>query len=130
MRGANSRPYDSSILTVASGGLILAIGLIAVKGYFGVGDQSTVDLIEIVIGTLSGAFMIAAGGLLVLFPARNKLLGATTMLLAIVSFSGTSGGLYLGAIGGLLAGIMSISWHKKKGKVNEPETQGSSRSSN
>lgn len=118
MKFVNKRPYDSAILIMGSGALILAIGLIALKGYFGVGDQSTVDLYLILTGTLAGAGIIGTGALSLVFPDRNRILGVLAMLLSFLSFAGTSGGLYIGAIGGLLGGIMAISW-KKKEDVNK-----------
>jgi len=122
MKVLNKRPYDSGILAMGSGALILAIGIIAIRGFFDVGDQSVLELIAILIGTLSGAGIIATGAVLLIFPDRHRILGAITMVLSVTSFAGTSGGLYIGAIGGLLGGIMSISWHSKNGvqrKQNE-----------
>lgn len=111
MKLMNKRPYDSGVLIIGAGALILAIGLIAFQGYYGVGDHSGTDLILILVGTLSGIGMVASGALSLVIPEKHKLLGAIAMILSISSFAGTSGGLYIGAIGGLLGGIMGISWH-------------------
>ena len=113
MKLLSKRPYDSAIVVAASGALVLAIGIVALRGYFEVGDQSAVDMYAILTGTLAGAGIIASGILSLVIPEKHRMLGAAAMILSVLSFVGTSGGLYIGAIGGLLGGIMGISWHRK-----------------
>lgn len=115
----SNRPYDSSFLTIAAGAFILAMGIIALTGYFAVGDHSTADLIEILIGTAAAAGIIITGILLLLKPDRHRMLGAVILILSVATFSGTSGGLYIGVIGTFLGGIMSITWHQKNSKSVE-----------
>lgn len=118
MKFVNRRPLDSALLIMGSGALIISIGIIALRGYFGVGDTSSLDLYLIMIGTAAGACVIISGALSLVFPDRSKLLGVVTMIFSVLSFPGTSGGLYIGAIGGLLGGIMGISWKRKETDKN------------
>lgn len=119
MKFTSKRPWDSSIVTISAGAFIVAIGTIAIKGYFNSGDTSTLDLALIAFGTSSGVIVALSGILAIYYTSSHSLLGIAAIAFSVTSFVGTSGGLYVGAFIGIIGGAMTVSWHPDDGLDKE-----------
>jgi len=99
---------DSGIASAAAGAIIAGVGVtILVHGFiFGL------------VGVAWGGGIIAASILSLYYPGRHALLGALIIVFSISSWYGTSGGLIIGFIIGVIGGFMTLTWHplNKKGQ--------------
>ncbi len=111
------RNLDASIVAGIGGLVILYVGLIGLRLVVFGGDTASVDLAEVVAGTLWGVLIIAFSALMFLDLKRNRIYGIIIIILSFASWYGTSGGLFLGFVFALLGGIMGYAW---KPKVKEP----------
>ena len=67
-----------------------------------------------------GTGIIAVSILSLYYPGKHFMLGSLIILLSIASWYGTSGGLIIGFIIGVIGGFMTLSWHmprNSRGKV-------------
>lgn len=120
MKYTEKRPLDSSIVIILSGAFIVAIGVIGLVALHAAGDRSIVHLLEVITGTTSGAGVVISGTIALKLPEKHAMMGVIAILLGALSFMGTSGGLFLGAFGSIIGGVMSISWHPKLEKERSP----------
>ncbi|MHB1708247.1 MAG: DUF6114 domain-containing protein [Thermoplasmataceae archaeon] len=92
---------DSAVASAVAGFLIAGVGItILVHGFlFGL------------VGTGWGAGIVAASIISLYYPNRHFLLGSLIIILSIASWYGTSGGLIIGFIIGVIGGFMTLTWH-------------------
>ena len=107
------RNLDASIVAGIGGLVILYVGLIGMRLVLFGGDTTTVDLAEVIAGTLWGVLIIAFSTLMFLDLKRNRIYGIIIIILSFASWYGTSGGLFLGFVFAFLGGIMGYVWKPK-----------------
>ena len=92
---------DSAVASAAAGFVIAGVGItILVHGFvFGM------------VGIAWGTGIVAASVISLYYPNRHFLLGSLIILLSIASWYGTSGGLIIGFIIGVIGGFMTLTWH-------------------
>jgi|YelNatPaOPRAMG01_1025707.scaffolds.fasta_scaffold218897_1 hypothetical protein len=92
---------DSAVASAAAGFVIAGVGItILVHGFiFGL------------IGIAWGGGIVAASIISLYYPNRHFLLGSLIIILSIASWYGTSGGLIIGFIIGVIGGFMTVTWH-------------------
>ncbi len=115
------RNLDASIVAGIGGIVILYVGLIGLRLVVFGGDTTTLDITEVVAGTLWGALIIAFSLLMFLDLKRNRIYGAAIILLSFASWYGTSGGLFLGFVFAFLGGIMGYIWKPKVPSVKKKQ---------
>ncbi len=101
---------DSAVASAAAGFIIAGVGItILIHGFlFGL------------VGVAWGTGIIAVSILSLYYPGKHFMLGSLIILLSIASWYGTSGGLIIGFIIGVIGGFMTLSWHmprNSRGKV-------------
>jgi len=101
---------DSAVASAAAGFIIAGVGItILVHGFlFGL------------VGVAWGTGIIAVSILSLYYPGKHFMLGSLIIILSIASWYGTSGGLIIGFIIGVIGGFMTLSWHmprNSRGKV-------------
>lgn len=115
------RNLDASIVAGIGGLVILYVGLIGLRLVLFGGDTASVDIAEVIAGTLWGVLIIAFSALMFLDLKRNRIYGIIIIILSFASWYGTSGGLFLGFVFALLGGIMGYAWIPKVNNAeNEP----------
>ena len=113
------RNLDASIVAGIGGLVILYVGLIGLRLVLFGGDTATVDLAEVIAGTLWGVLIIAFSSLMFLDLKRNRIYGIIIIILSFASWYGTSGGLFLGFVFALLGGIMGYAWKPKANRAGQ-----------
>ncbi len=101
---------DSAVASAAAGFIIAGVGItILIHGFlFGL------------VGVAWGTGIIAVSILSLYYPGKHFMLGSLIIILSIASWYGTSGGLIIGFIIGVIGGFMTLSWHmprNSRGKV-------------
>ncbi|MCL5667889.1 MAG: DUF6114 domain-containing protein, partial [Candidatus Thermoplasmatota archaeon] len=91
---------DSAVASAAAGFIIAGVGItILVHGFlFGL------------VGVAWGTGIIAVSILSLYYPGKHFMLGSLIIILSIASWYGTSGGLIIGFIIGVIGGFMTLSW--------------------
>lgn len=117
-----NRNLDSAVVAGAGGLVILYVGLIGLKLVLFGGDSTTLDITEVVAGTLWGSLITAFSILLVVDLKRNHIYGAAIVLLSFASWYGTSGGLFIGFVLAFLGGVMGYGWKPKQKSAVEKRT--------
>ncbi len=113
------RNLDASIVSGIGGLVILYVGLIGLRLVLFGGDTATLDISEVVLGTLWGVLIIIFSLLMFLDLKRNRVYGAAIIVLSFASWYGTSGGLFLGFVFAFLGGVMGYIWKPKPGKIEK-----------
>lgn len=102
---------DSAVASAAAGFIIAGVGItILVHGFlFGL------------VGVAWGTGIIAVSILSLYYPGKHFMLGSLIIILSIASWYGTSGGLIIGFIIGVIGGFMTLSWHiPRRGAMKTP----------
>ncbi len=102
---------DSAVASAAAGFIIAGVGItILVHGFlFGL------------VGVAWGTGIIAVSILSLYYPGKHFMLGSLIIILSIASWYGTSGGLIIGFIIGVIGGFMTLSWHiPRRGATTTP----------
>lgn len=118
------RNLDASIVAGIGGAIILYVGIIGIRQVLLGGDTSTLDIAEVVAGTLWGVLILAFSSLMFLDLKRNRIYGFIILVLSFASWFGTSGGLFIGFVFAFLGGIMGYAWKPNmKQTKQEPPTE-------
>ena len=110
MAGIEKSIIDSAVASVFAGIVIAGVGITILVHGFLLG----------VVGIAWGTGIIAASILSLYYPGKHFMLGSLIILLSIASWYGTSGGLIIGFIIGVIGGFMTLTWHtprNSRGKV-------------
>lgn len=95
---------DSAIVSVLAGSIILWVGItLLVNGY--------------VLGFAGfgwGLGIIFSAILSIFYPQRHTVLGAVIVVFSLGSWYGTSGGLIIGSVIGVIGGFMTFIWKEKR----------------
>lgn len=110
-------PLDSSIVAGIGGLIIMVIGAYGLIVTFGVADRSPMDLLEVTLGTIWGAIIIAASILLFLNSNRHVLWSIIIIIFSLASWYGTSGGFLVGFSMAFIGGLMGYSWKEPRMNV-------------
>lgn len=116
------RNLDASIVAGIGGAIILYVGLIGMRLVVFGGDTATLDLSEVIAGTLWGILILIFSTLMFIDLKRNRIYGILIILLSFASWYGTSGGLFLGFVFTFLGGIMGYAWKPKNNPSAKPKT--------
>jgi hypothetical protein len=102
-------PYDAAIVSAIGGIIILYVGIFGLLVLFHTAHTSFDMLLEIT-GTVSGMLILVSSSLLYFNRKRHVIWGIIIFVCSILSWAGTSGGLFFGFVLVFLGGIMAISW--------------------
>jgi hypothetical protein len=105
-----ARPLAAAILTIV-GGTFIAIGGI-VLATIGTILAITIGLHSALfyVGLVAGLLTIAMGGLMLLVPSANTVLGIATIVLAVISIPFAFGGFVIGFLLALFGGVLATLW--------------------
>ena len=100
---ANEKPTGAFLFSLIGGAFVLLGGLVVTVAMGGWDPMGPV-------GVLWGVLMIASAVKLNSNPDKHRAYGALIVVLSLVSWYGSIGGLVLGFIFGLPGGILAITW--------------------
>lgn len=112
-------PYDAAIVSAIGGIIISYVGIFGLIVLLHTTYTSFDMLLEIT-GSVSGLLILASSSLLYFNKKRHVIWGVIIFVCSILSWAGTSGGLFFGFVLVFLGGIMAISWSPEPMVVRSP----------
>lgn len=115
-------PYDAAIVSAIGGIIISYVGIFGLIVLLHTTYTSFDMLLEIT-GTVSGLAILVSSSLLYFNRKRHVIWGIIIFVCSILSWAGTSGGLFFGFVLVFLGGIMAISWSPEPMVIRKPEQE-------
>lgn len=100
------RPLKAAVLTLLGGGLVAWVPLSLLPASFLAGSRSSMVFLGLTIGLL----VVALGLFLLAYPHASVGIGALVVVLSIVAFPATLGGLLVGSVLGICGGASAVAW--------------------
>lgn len=102
-------PSDAAILSGIGGVIITYVGIFGLAVLMHT-THTPLDILLEITGTISGLLILISVFLLYFNRNRHAMWGIIILVCSILSWAGTSGGLFFGFVLVFLGGIMAISW--------------------
>lgn len=103
-------PSDAAIVSGIGGAIITYVGLFGLVILLHT-THTPLDMLLEITGSVSGLLILASTFLLYFNHKNHVIWGIIIFACSILSWAGTSGGLFFGFVLVFLGGIMAISWH-------------------